>query len=521
MSLLRHQRLPHIAFLLVLALVAIVGSRRIMRQVVAQGPADDAWRTASMALRGVELRHRSLVELRLALAESRREAEERADYDLKSYRAALIQYPGGALPVAAVPELQQEMERLEAAGTRLKSALPTEPEPDPEMLSRGWFVAQDMTLQGFQALAARLEAAWYARHEAAMTEWRALNSRLVRELVLLFALLVMAGATYYYVVSLRIRQPLRHLADTARAVTNGDLDARALSTGDGPVDSLAEDVNVMIDVLVETVTNESRVIEELQRKAADLERANYHKSTFVANVSHELKTPLNAIIGFADILAAGRHGELNERQRDYLQRIFRAGNHLLGLITDLIDMSKIDVGAISLQPETFPVTTVLEEVVELVAPDADRSELTVQPDWPAALGSMTQDRRRVKQILLNLLGNAVKFTPAHGELSLSADADADWIHVRVRDSGIGIDPAEQERIFEDFVQLDSALHRQREGTGIGLALSRRLAGLMGGDIQVSSAPGKGSTFTLTLPRTQPPAPDAMAADRPSPPAGEV
>jgi signal transduction histidine kinase len=247
-------------------------------------------------------------------------------------------------------------------------------------------------------------------------------------------------------------------------------------------------------------------VAELRAKARQLEEANRHKNQFLANVSHELKTPLNAILGFADILESELHGPVTTRQREYLRRMAQAGQHLLAMISDLIDVAKMDLGALALTDQEFAPGDLLREVGELLAPQVaakrHRLTLTAPPDLPP----MYSDRHRVQQILVNLLANAIKFTPEGGELELGvAAAEPGWLCWSVRDNGIGIAPADQEAIFEDFVQLDSQLHRQHEGTGIGLALCRRLARLLGGEVAVASAPGAGSTFTVRLPLHRPPA----------------
>lgn len=287
-------------------------------------------------------------------------------------------------------------------------------------------------------------------------------------------------------------RPLRRLAETARRVGEGDLQARAPLPADPDLAALTREFNQMLDVLVESLEDE-------QRALAELELANRHKSRFLATVSHELKTPLNAIIGFADILQADLHGPLTERQRDYLHRLETAGEDLRRLVADLIDTAKLDLGALALAPAPFAVAELLAELAAQMAPQAGARHQRLTVACPSGLPSLVQDRGRIKQILLNLLSNAHKFTPDGGELRLEASLAGHTWRLTVADRGIGIPEAELERIFEDFVQLDSELHRRHEGTGIGLGLARRLARLMGGDLEVVSRPGEGSRFTLCLP----------------------
>ena len=217
------------------------------------------------------------------------------------------------------------------------------------------------------------------------------------------------------------------------------------------------------------------------------------------------------MIGFADIMLAGQHGELTERQEDYLNRIFKAGTHLLSMITDLIDLAKLDLGALSLINEPSDVFGICKEASEMLQPQLDAKEHKLQLKCPPDLDEMEIDPRRLKQILINLLGNAIKFTPDGGTITLSVSA-SDQLIIKVIDTGIGISKADQKRIFQDFVQLDSALHRHHEGTGIGLTLTRRLVELMEGTLTLESAPKKGSTFTVSLPvRLLPPADEATDA----------
>jgi signal transduction histidine kinase len=325
------------------------------------------------------------------------------------------------------------------------------------------------------------------------------QERLLNEALLGVIFVLLLTLTYVIAVNLMLTRPLRALAGTMELVTAGDLEARADPRGDGPISELGRDFNRMVAILVQTLAEEERVIRELRNSNAELEAANRHKSQFLATVSHELKTPLNAIIGFADILGTGHHGPLNERQEDYVRRMFTAGEHLLGMISDLIDIAKIDIDALELKPEPFVLGELLCEVRDMLAPQiaAKQHELTVEA--PADLEDVSLDRRRIKQILVNLANNAIKFTPAQGHIRLSCAVNARRVKLIVSDDGIGIAEPDRERIFEDFVQLDSRLQRQHEGTGIGLALTLRLTRLMGGSIDVDSAADAGTTFTVRIP----------------------
>jgi signal transduction histidine kinase len=231
---------------------------------------------------------------------------------------------------------------------------------------------------------------------------------------------------------------------------------------------------------------------------AQLQAADQHKSEFVAHMSHELRTPLNSVLGFAQLLGDPGFGSLNERQRRYLGYISASGAHLLSLINDVLDLSKVEAGHLQLQSEAMALRPVLLECTAEVKPQSDAKslELAVEAD-PGT--TVLADRRRVVQIALNLLSNAIKFTPDGGQVTVRAFEDEAAAVITVRDSGIGIPAADQERIFEAFTQLTAGRTRNQEGTGLGLALSRRLAEEMGGQLTVESVVGQGSSFHLRLP----------------------
>jgi signal transduction histidine kinase len=233
-----------------------------------------------------------------------------------------------------------------------------------------------------------------------------------------------------------------------------------------------------------------------------LEAANRHKSEFLAHMSHELRTPLNAIIGFSEVLLERMFGELNEKQADYLKDIHESGRHLLSLINDILDLSKIEAGRMDLELASFHLPSTIANAVTLVRERAERQGVTLGLDLDPRLDIFQADERKVKQVLLNLLSNAIKFTPQGGRVDVSAKLDTDKVEIAVRDSGAGISPEDQASLFEQFMQVGKDAARKAEGTGLGLALSRRFVELHGGRIRVESAPGKGSTFSFTLPLRQ-------------------
>jgi signal transduction histidine kinase len=244
--------------------------------------------------------------------------------------------------------------------------------------------------------------------------------------------------------------------------------------------------------------------DEIEVKNRDLERADRLKTEFLANMSHELRTPLNAVIGFSQLLEQQYFGELNEKQLEYVHEIEGAGGHLLDLINDILDLSKIEAGRMELELERLELAELLESCARLVRERASRAGLDLTLEVVPGL-CISGDRRKLKQVIVNLLSNAVKFTPPGGRVTLKAhplrrgaDVRDGDIEISVEDSGIGIPLEDQERLFTPFTQVDGSLARRHEGTGLGLALSKRLTELHGGVIEVRSSPGHGSTFSLRL-----------------------
>jgi signal transduction histidine kinase len=244
-----------------------------------------------------------------------------------------------------------------------------------------------------------------------------------------------------------------------------------------------------------------RLFDEIQDKSRQLQLASEHKSQFVSSVSHELRTPLNAIIGLTDMLVtnAARFG--TEKAQEPLQRVNRAGTHLLGLINQVLDLSKIEAGKLELNPETVQLAPLINEVIGTAGQLAEQNKNRLVVDAQENLGTLTVDPMRLRQILLNLLSNACKFTK-QGEVRLRARRVAngrDWIELAVADTGIGMTPKQQAKLFEEFTQADTSTAQRYGGTGLGLAITRKLARMMGGDVTVASEPGKGSVFTVRLP----------------------
>jgi signal transduction histidine kinase len=244
-----------------------------------------------------------------------------------------------------------------------------------------------------------------------------------------------------------------------------------------------------------------RLFDEIQDKNRQLQQASENKSQFVSSMSHELRTPLNAIIGLTEMMVtnAARFG--TEKALEPLQRVNRAGSHLLGLINQVLDLSKIEAGKLELNPQTVQLVPLIDEVVGTARQLADQNKNRLIAEAPDDLGSLTVDPMRLRQILFNLLSNACKFTK-EGEVKLKARRlvdGRDWIEVAVADSGIGMTPEQQAKLFEEFSQAEASTAQRFGGTGLGLAITRKLARMMGGDVTVASEPGKGSVFTVRLP----------------------
>ena len=242
-----------------------------------------------------------------------------------------------------------------------------------------------------------------------------------------------------------------------------------------------------------------RLFNDIQDKGRQLEIANRHKSEFLANMSHELRTPLNAIIGFSEVLGERYFGELNPKQMEYANDIHSSGKHLLSLINDILDLSKIEAGRMELDLAEFDMPSALQNAMTLVRERAQRHGIKLDLNTDPALGQFYADERKFKQIMLNLLSNAVKFTPEGGAVGVTAKPNGSAVEIAVADSGVGIAVEDQAAIFEEFKQVGTDYTKKAEGTGLGLALTRRFIELHGGAIRVISAPGKGSTFTFTLP----------------------
>jgi signal transduction histidine kinase len=242
----------------------------------------------------------------------------------------------------------------------------------------------------------------------------------------------------------------------------------------------------------------ARLFHEIEDKSRQLEEASQHKSQFLANMSHELRTPLNAILGYTELMADGAYGEPSEKMLGILKRLEANGKHLLGLINDVLDLSKIEAGQLVLELSDYCIQDIAQTVRSTLEPLAADKKLGFKVEVAAQLPSGHGDGRRLTQVLINLVGNAIKFTDT-GEVAIKAEANNSSFHVSVRDTGPGISAADQAKLFQEFQQADNAITRKKGGTGLGLAISKRIIEMHGGKIWVESQPGQGSTFAFTLP----------------------
>jgi signal transduction histidine kinase len=324
---------------------------------------------------------------------------------------------------------------------------------------------------------AEMVASVEASHAAYLTSQRALVIFAVVSIALALAL--------GYGISWSVIGPVKQMETRMRELAAGDFSKRVEVPNRDELGALAADLNKMSD--------------QLGSLYGQLEAASRHKSEFLANMSHELRTPLNAIIGFSEVLQERMFGELNDKQMEYVHDIHASGKHLLSLINDILDLSKIEAGKVELELTRFHLPTSLGGTLTLVRERATRHGIAVSLALDDKLGEIVADERKVRQVLLNLLSNAVKFTPDGGSVEVRAELIDSDARIAVRDTGIGIAPEDQELIFEEFRQVGNDLFRKREGTGLGLTLARKFVELHGGTLGVASEPGKGSTFTFTLP----------------------
>jgi signal transduction histidine kinase/heat shock protein HspQ len=346
---------------------------------------------------------------------------------------------------------------------------------------------------------------------------REINESIVMILIFVLIALILLSVITIIALNATVIRPLSSLTEVSRKIAEtGDLDQEIETGGTGEIGILARSFKAMVqkihreelgrkqaladladyrDHLEEVVAERTR---ELARAKEAAESADRLKSAFLATMSHELRTPLNSIIGFSGILLQGLAGPLNDEQRKQLGMVSDSSEHLLALINDVLDISKIEAGQLTLADGPFDMKAILEKVARTVRPLAEKKNLALEVGISRDVGSARGDPRRVEQVLLNLLSNAIKFTEK-GHIRLECSRQEDRFLIRVQDTGIGIRKEDLDKLFKPFSQVDTGLTRQYEGTGLGLSISKKLVDMMGGTIRVESEPGRGSSFSVELP----------------------
>ena len=315
----------------------------------------------------------------------------------------------------------------------------------------------------------------------------------VRSLALLSMLLLVAGALASWIIARRVATPLRRITVAAEALARGDYSARVPATGENETMRLSTAFNHMAAEIADGTS-------ALALRIAEAQAANHAKSDFLAKMSHELRTPLNAIGGYVSLMEMELRGPINEQQRRDLQRVQSAQEHLLGLISAMLDLERIESGRVTYDLEPVPLDQFLSSLDALIAPQARAKALELSYGATNPTAGALADREKLRQIVLNLLSNAIRYTPAGGRIAIdTARGIGDTVDIHVRDTGPGIPLDKQAQIFEPFVQLDRSLAQPREGVGLGLSISRDLARGMGGDLTVTSELGHGAQFTISLP----------------------
>lgn len=332
-----------------------------------------------------------------------------------------------------------------------------------------------------------------------------MNRALLLSFALLTAILIMTGS--YLIIRYVVVKPVKHLKAVSDAIVAGQLNVRSeIHTGD-EFEDLSDAFNRMVRHLMDAEEAQRKLNADLDRRLDDLARANMAlyesnkaKGDFLSTVSHELRTPLHGIIGFSDVLLSAA-SPLNEKQARWVANIKTSGQQLLTMINDILDLAKIEAGKMELRPEEFSVPEFCDGLLPAFRLPAERKNIDLRARYDPQLGPVKQDAGKLRQILTNLLSNAIKFTPDGGRVTLKVTSEGDWVVFTVADTGVGIPLDEQERVFEKFRQAArSTLTREHEGTGLGLSIVRELCGLLGGEVTLQSDLGRGSTFTVRLPR---------------------
>jgi len=344
-----------------------------------------------------------------------------------------------------------------------------------------------------------------------------INDSIIRILLVVLVALILLSAITLAALHYTVIRPLSRLTEVSRKIAEtGDLDQVIEAGGAGEIGSLARSFREMVEKIQVGEEERMQALSELEAYRDHLEElvaertrelaaakeaaesADRLKSSFLATMSHELRTPLNSIIGFTGILQQELAGPLNDEQKKQLGMVAGSAAHLLALINDVLDLSKIEAGQLVVASEPFDIRPLLDHAISTIRPLAEAKHLALVTEIAPDLPPVRADKRRVEQVLLNLLSNAIKFTE-HGQIRVACDRDGDKVTISVTDTGIGITPEDQEKLFKPFTQVQTGLTREYEGTGLGLSISEKLVTMMGGTIRVKSEPGRGSTFSFTVP----------------------
>lgn len=336
------------------------------------------------------------------------------------------------------------------------------------------------------------------------------NAEIQRAIVasVLTALAIMiAGYLAALLAAGRIAEPILLLKEKAERVGQGDYDQKLDLSRSDEIGTLAASFNRMVVDLKDSRIKLEKRTEELELRRQEAEAANKAKSDFLANMSHELRTPLNAIIGFSDIMVRGMAGPLAETQKEYLLDILISGRHLLSLINDILDLARIEAGKMECELSEFNLANLVERSLVLFREKVSKHGIRLGVEAEREMPPVQGDEMKIKQVIVNLLSNAVKFTPDGGSVTIRTrtldEGGVAYAEIAVADTGIGISPADQQRLFQPFVQVDPHLTKKHEGSGLGLALCKNFVELHHGNIAVESRPGQGSTFTVKIPLLAP------------------
>jgi signal transduction histidine kinase len=382
------------------------------------------------------------------------------------------------------PEDERFLVQIRAQGGRLSSVMHKLTNLAPGEKAAPLRIRAEQLARGLNQLATELANSSAARTDALIAQNdRAYESSRTQFIAVASGAIVLA-LLLGYLLSWSLVGPIQRIDTRLAAIASGDFSGRVDVPNRDELGALATNVN--------------RMNEELQRLYQELETASQHKSEFLANMSHELRTPLNAVIGFSQMLREGISGDINAKQAEYLDDILSSANHLLALINDVLDLSKVEAGHLELQVAPFSLRDALERGISMVRERATTDGVDVTLHANGGLDVVRGDERRIRQVIFNLLSNAVKFTPSGGAVDVAVARTDGEMRVSVADTGPGIADEDLDRIFEEFQQTEAGA-RQQEGTGLGLALSKCFVEMHGGRIWCDSEIGKGSTFVFTLP----------------------